>query len=116
MVYTLIIQLYYIILYYTVLYDMFVFRHVLGIVILIELVTIMALAIPITLDIAPINVTCPKIVHITSEYFVDHSKYYIPVMMHITITICIGAVSTLSISITLLSLGFHGCALFKIAK
>lgn len=96
---------------------MFVFRHVLGFVVFVDFVAIMSHAIPITLDIvAPINKTREETLHITSEYFVDHSKYYLPVVIHMIISICVGALSLISTSMMLLSYGFHACALFKVAK
>jgi len=74
-------------------------------------------AIPITLDIMlPLNESRKQDIHVTVEYFIDPSKYYILLVSHLSIFICLGAIAIMSTAVTLLSFGFHACALFKLAK
>lgn len=93
------------------------FWHFVGFACVIDFTAIISHAIPITLDIVrPINKTRGENVHITSEYFVDHSKYYLVAVIHLTICVCVGAISMASTGVMFMNCGIHACALFKVAK
>ncbi|KAH0945340.1 hypothetical protein HN011_003736 [Eciton burchellii] len=79
--------------------------------------TIIPHSVSIILDIIlPTNETRAENLHILVEYFVDPSKYYILFTIHLIIFICLGILTTMSTALMLLSIGFHACALFKLAN
>jgi len=80
-------------------------------------VTITSHVISIILDIIlPTNETRAEDLHILVEYFVDPSKYYIFLTIHVITFISLGILTTMATALMLLSIGFHACALFKLAK
>jgi len=73
--------------------------------------------IPIILDIIlPANETRAEDLHILVEYFVDPSKYCILLTIHVMTFVCLGILTTMSTALMLMNIGFHACALFKLAK
>jgi len=72
---------------------------------------------PIILDIIlPANETRTEDLQILVEYFVDPSKYCILLTIHVMTFVCLGILTTMSTALMLLSIGFHACALLKLAK
>ncbi|XP_026828716.1 uncharacterized protein LOC105285744 isoform X2 [Ooceraea biroi] len=73
--------------------------------------------IPTIIDVLlPLNLTRTQGLHLIVEYFVDPSKYFTLILIHLTISICLGVITITSTSLMLLGIGFHCCALFKLAN
>ncbi|XP_014487185.1 PREDICTED: uncharacterized protein LOC106750978 [Dinoponera quadriceps] len=73
--------------------------------------------VPIILDIvSPLNVSRSEDLHLLVEYFVDQSKYCYVLILHLTISICLGMTTVISIGVTLYGYALHACALFKVAN
>ncbi|XP_025160057.1 uncharacterized protein LOC105189208 isoform X2 [Harpegnathos saltator] len=79
--------------------------------------TMMCHIIPITLDIvSPVNVSRAEDLHVAVEYFVDQSKYCYVLILHLTVFVCLGLTTVISVGITLYGYALHACALFKVAN
>ncbi|XP_025160096.1 uncharacterized protein LOC112589778 isoform X2 [Harpegnathos saltator] len=72
---------------------------------------------PIILDIvSPVNVSRAEDLHFAVEYFVDQSKYCYILILHLTVFICLGFITVISIGIMCYSYALHACALFKVTN
>ncbi|XP_019696738.1 uncharacterized protein LOC105182720 isoform X2 [Harpegnathos saltator] len=72
---------------------------------------------PAILDIiVPLNSSRPRHFYILMEYFVDQERYFLPILLHVIVSLSVGSIIILSVGTMIMAYMQHACAMLKIAS
>lgn len=72
---------------------------------------------PIILDIiVPLNESRPRSIHVITEYFIDHEKYFLLILLHEVFATFVGGITIVATGTIIMAYAQHTCGMLKIVR
>jgi len=72
---------------------------------------------PVVLDfVIPLNESRPHQMHVIAEYFIDHKKYFLFMLLHEIVAIITGLLTVLAVGLITMAYINHICGMLRIVR